>query len=65
MSLGEIYLGRGSGYQQVPDKRKPAGFCLQHLFLSITGAGVLNKTYDVSFTRFASILRSKCGEEII
>jgi hypothetical protein len=65
MSLGEIYVGMGSGYHQVPDKCKPTGFCLQHLFLSITGAGVLNKTYDVLFTRFASIFRSKCGEEII
>jgi hypothetical protein len=33
----------GSGYQQVPDKHKPTGSCLQHLFLSITGAGVLKK----------------------
>jgi hypothetical protein len=65
MSLGVMYVGMGSGYQQLPDKRKSTGFCLQHLFLSNTEAGVLNKNYDVSFTRFASILRSKCGEDII
>jgi hypothetical protein len=43
MSLGEMYVGIGSGYQQVADKHKSAGFCLQHFFLSITWAGVQKK----------------------
>ena len=65
MSLGEMYVGKGSGYQQVPDKHKPTGFYLQRLFLSINGTGAPKKKCDVSLTRFASILGSKCGEEII